>query len=196
MATINVIDSSFPIDVTEGGTGASSLTNHGVLIGSGTGEITPLSVGTNGQILVSSTGADPVMATITSASKSVVFSIGAGTLGIEVSGGDILWAEETGTTKTMSNMRGYIANNGAEIDFTLPASAVIGKIIAIAGKGAGKYKISQNAGQTIYNATDATTTGASGELTADEQYACVELVCIIEDTDWVVINSIGTFTAT
>jgi hypothetical protein len=38
--------------VAHGGTGASTLTDHGVLVGSGTGAVTPLSVGTNGQVLV------------------------------------------------------------------------------------------------------------------------------------------------
>jgi len=82
MATQNAIGSNIPIEITLGGTGAATLTDHGVLIGSGTGAITPLAVGTNGQVLVGSTGADPVFATIASSDGSITFATGAGTLGI------------------------------------------------------------------------------------------------------------------
>ena len=51
-----------PQPVVEGGTGASTLTSHGVLIGEGTSAITPTAVGTTGQVLTGVTGADPVWA--------------------------------------------------------------------------------------------------------------------------------------
>ena len=59
MATQNAIDTNKPIGVDDGGTGAATLTDHGVLVGSGTVAITALTVGTAGQLLVGSTGADP-----------------------------------------------------------------------------------------------------------------------------------------
>jgi len=42
-----------------------SLTNHGILLGSGTGAITPTAVMTNGQILVGQTASDPLPKTLT-----------------------------------------------------------------------------------------------------------------------------------
>ena len=69
------------IPVSDGGTGASTLTDHGVLVGSGTSAITALTVGTNGQVLVGSTGADPVFATITDG-EGIDTTAGAGTLTI------------------------------------------------------------------------------------------------------------------
>lgn len=48
-----------PQPVAEGGTGATTLTAHGVLLGEGASAITPTAVGTNGQVLLGSTGADP-----------------------------------------------------------------------------------------------------------------------------------------
>jgi len=51
--------------VSNGGTGRTTLTNHGVLVGAGTTAITQLSVGTNGQVLVGSTSADPSFVTPT-----------------------------------------------------------------------------------------------------------------------------------
>ena len=69
------------LTVANGGTGASTLTDHGVLVGSGTDAITPLTAGTNGQVLVGSTGADPVFATITDG-EGIDTTLGAGTLTI------------------------------------------------------------------------------------------------------------------
>ena len=59
MATQNAIGSNSPIEVSIGGTGLSSLTDHSPLIGSGTGAISDVTVGTTGLLFIGSTGADP-----------------------------------------------------------------------------------------------------------------------------------------
>jgi hypothetical protein len=71
------------VSVEDGGTGASTLTDHGVLVGSGTSAITPLAVGTNGQVLLGSDSADPVFASLTSSGSTIAFTPGAGTLNLE-----------------------------------------------------------------------------------------------------------------
>ena len=71
-----------PTPVEEGGTGAQTLTDHGLLVGSGTSAVTALTVGTNGQVPVGSTGADPVFATIASSDSLLTLTGGAGTLDI------------------------------------------------------------------------------------------------------------------
>lgn len=63
MATQNAIDTNKPIGVDDGGTGAATLTDGGVLVGSGTVAITPLAVGATGTLLVGTVGSDPVFAT-------------------------------------------------------------------------------------------------------------------------------------
>lgn len=63
MATNNAINAPLPLVVGQGGTGASSLTDHAVLVGSGTSAITPITVGATGELLVGATGADPAFAT-------------------------------------------------------------------------------------------------------------------------------------
>ena len=68
-----------PQFVAEGGTGLSTITDHGILLGSGTGAITPLGVATNGQIPIGSTGADPVLASLTG-DDGVTVTNGAGTI--------------------------------------------------------------------------------------------------------------------
>jgi len=53
------------LPVSSGGTGVKTLTDGGILLGSGTAAVTSLAQATNGQIPVGSTGADPVLAVIT-----------------------------------------------------------------------------------------------------------------------------------
>jgi len=48
------------VQVPYGGTGATSLTDHGVLVGSGEGAITALTPGTDGQVLLGVSGDDPI----------------------------------------------------------------------------------------------------------------------------------------
>ena len=60
--TIGIVD---PLIVSKGGTGLATLTNHGILLGSGTDPVTPLAAASNGQLPIGSTGADPVLATLT-----------------------------------------------------------------------------------------------------------------------------------
>lgn len=69
------------LSVANGGTGASTLTDHGILLGSGTGAITPLGSATNGQLPIGSTGADPVLATLTDG-EGIDSTVGAGTITI------------------------------------------------------------------------------------------------------------------
>lgn len=51
-----------PMPVVEGGTGAQTLTVHGVLVGESTSAINATTAGTTGQVLIGSTGADPSFA--------------------------------------------------------------------------------------------------------------------------------------
>lgn len=269
------------VPVTDGGTGTSSLTDHGVLVGSGTGAVTPLSVGTDGQVILGSTGADPVFATLASSGSTIAFTTGAGTLNLETgtavaisaptdsgtatpssgaltfTGGDnidtsgagstvtiavssavcdsaatdsgtatpaagvltiaggtdittsgagstvtvtysgtggISWSEVTGTTQAMAVDTGYIANNAGLVTLTLPDTAAVGDIVAIAGSGAGMWKLAQNAGETVHFISSDTTTGVGGSLAATVRYDSVELVCITANTDWVVRSVVGNLT--
>ena len=68
------------LPVASGGTGNVSLTNHGVLLGSGVSPISVTSPATDGQVLVGSTGSDPAFTTITSSDSSITITGGASTL--------------------------------------------------------------------------------------------------------------------
>ncbi len=74
-----------PQPVNEGGTGAQTFTAHSVLLGHGTSAVTALGAATNGQLVIGSGGADPVLATIT-AGTGVSISNGAGSITISATG--------------------------------------------------------------------------------------------------------------
>jgi hypothetical protein len=94
----------------------------------------------------------------------------------------------------MSVNNGYIANNAALVTLTLPDTAAVGDVVRVTGKGAGGWRIAQNAGETIYFGTSTTTTGAGGSLDSTQQRDTVELVCITADTEWNVLSSVGNIT--
>lgn len=68
------------LTVPSGGTGAGTLTDHGILLGSGTDAVTPLAAATNGQLPIGSTGADPVLGNITETGNALTVTNGAGTI--------------------------------------------------------------------------------------------------------------------
>ena len=72
---------TLPLGVASGGTGASLLTDHSLLVGSGTDPITALGAATNGQLPIGSTGNDPVLATLTSG-DGISITNGAGSITI------------------------------------------------------------------------------------------------------------------
>ena len=73
------------LTVANGGTGASTLTDGGVLLGSGTGAITATAVLTNGQLLIGDGTGDPTVATLT-AGTGVSITNGAGSIEISAAG--------------------------------------------------------------------------------------------------------------
>ena len=72
--------------VADGGTGVSTLTDGGILLGSGTSPITATAQPTNGQVLIGSTGNDPVLSTLTAGSNISVTN-GAGSITIASTAG-------------------------------------------------------------------------------------------------------------
>lgn len=75
--TIGIVD---PLIVGKGGTGVATLTDHSILLGSGTGSVTSLGVATDGQLPIGSTGIDPVLATLTGTANQVVVANAGGSI--------------------------------------------------------------------------------------------------------------------
>jgi hypothetical protein len=111
-------------------------------------------------------------------------------------GAALTWNVVGGTSQAMSVNNGYVANNGALVTITLPATAAQGTVVAVTGglSGAGGWKLAQNAGQIIHFGSVATTTGVTGYLSSNNQFDGVQLLCVQANTDFVVIASQGNIT--
>ena len=72
--------SNSELTVPYGGTGAVTLTDGGLLLGSGLGAVTPLGQATNGQLPIGSTGADPTIATLTGTANQISIANAAGSI--------------------------------------------------------------------------------------------------------------------
>jgi len=107
----------------------------------------------------------------------------------------ITWSEVTGTSQSASVNSGYISNNASQVVITLPDTAAVGSILRVTGKGAGGWKIAQNAGETItWDESNSTTTGVGGYLESSDDYDSVELICLTANTLWGILSSKGNIT--
>jgi len=163
-----------PLGVPTGGTGLTTITDHGVMVGSGVGAVTPLAVGTNGQLLVGSTGADPVFATVASADSSIEITGGAGTIDLSASGILTINAQ-TGTTYefVLGDVSKLVTcSNAAAIALTVPVNAdvaiPIGSQILVTQKGAGVVTFTPEGGVTL--------SSRGSFLDTNGQYATVALI--------------------
>lgn len=102
-------------------------------------------------------------------------------------GGVVTWTEVLSATQDMAPDNGYTANSASLITFTLPAVCAYGKYMRIGGVGAGGWKIAQNANQVIHYGNVDTTTGVTGYLASSNRYDCIELLCVVEDLEFLVI---------
>ena len=180
-----------PVSVSNGGTGASTLTDGGVLLGSGTGAVTALGQATNGQLVVGSTGADPVLAALT-AGSGISVTNGAGSITLDVTGGGFTWSEETGASAAMVSDTGVFANRGTLVTLTLPA-VTLGDTFRVINKGAGFVRIAQNASDQITFGTSATTAGITGYLEATAVGDAIEIIALAAN-ELYVASSVGNWT--
>lgn len=183
--------------VANGGTGRATLTNHGLLVGAGTAAITQLADATNGQLPIGSTGADPVLATIT-AGTGISVANGAGTITISASGSGFTWTDVTGGSATLAAENGYIADSGSLTTFTMPTNNSFGDTIKIVGKGSGGWKIVYSLLQNIIMGSSASTL-TTGNIASTNANDCVELVCTtasITAPIFTVVSSIGNISIT
>lgn len=88
------------------------------------------------------------------------------------------WTDVTGATQLMAVSNGYIADNASLVTFTLPSTAALGDVIHVLGKGAGGWKITQNASQQINVGKAASTAGTGGSIASTNLFDTVELRCI------------------
>ena len=142
-ASIAINDLNGTLSVANGGTGVSSLTDHGVLVGSGTDPITALAVGNAGQLLIGQTGADPSFTTVSgvitidntgvtaftstanslisgafaSTSASIAANIATNTSNISTNAGNITTlTAQTSSYLQAADLSGYVNKTGTPVD--------------------------------------------------------------------------------
>lgn len=105
-SALGVLTLATDLAVSEGGTGASTLTDGGILFGNGTAAIGATSVLTNGQLLIGDGTEEPTAATLTG-NPAIVVTNGAGSI--------TLSADSSSVT-----LRGPTIGLTSEVDGTLP----------------------------------------------------------------------------
>lgn len=148
------------VGVTDGGTGASTLTDGGILLGSGTSAITATAQPTDGQLLIGSSSSDPGLATLT---EGTGIDVANGSSSITVSSTGTSINAQTGTSYTfVLNDAGKIVTfeNSSAITATVPPNSSVaysvGTMIGLIQKGAGALTIAAGSGVTI-NSNDSNT---------------------------------------
>ena len=177
------------LPVSRGGTDVASFNIHGIVISgaTSTAALSSLTL-TNGQVVIGSTGATPLAATLT-AGIGIGIANAANSITISSNGANP-WVDETSASITMTTNTGYTSDNGATlVTFALPIASAIGDWVEVNGKGSGGWSISQATGQQIHFGNQTTTSGASGSLSSINQYDCVRLRCLTANTIWTVVST-------
>jgi len=154
---------------------------------------------TNGQLLIGSTGAQPVAANLTSTGGSVTITNTAGGINLEAAGGgsSFTWSVVTASTASIAANTGIITDNATSVAVTLPATAAVGdmfRVVAKGGSGA-SFVLGVSTGQSIRFGNTFTTT-SSGTLSATQLGDAVEVVCSVANTAFIVTSVVGNLTVT
>lgn len=176
-----------------------------VMIIDSLGQMGTLGAMTDGQLVIGSTGTTPVLGSLT-AGTNITITPGAGTITIDAAGG--------GSSFPITLVSGAVAmdsNNGYRVafnttaNFTLPATAAAGEIIAIYLENDGNYatnnpllNLAQGAGQQIFYGGTPSTAGVGHGFSSTTSFGgAVILRCIVADTVWFVnsnsIQSAGVY---
>lgn len=105
------------------------------------------------------------------------------------------WLPASSTPITIAANAKYVCNNGATLStFTLPLLSTFGEQFEIAGMSSGGWTITQNAGQSIALGASTSTVGAGGSLSSTNKNDYVKAVCVVANTTWNIISSVGNIT--
>lgn len=174
MATNNATNTSNPITVAQGGTGLATLTAHSVQVGNGTGTVTQLSVGSNGQLLCGSTGADPAFTTLTSTGSTVTYTTGAHTLNVDVTNAvKVVATDNTGAgSGALANVTVSTGNENTAFGFNaLNACTTALRNTAVGSKALASITTASTNNNTAvgYNALNALSSGAGNNTAIGQQ---------------------------
>ena len=167
--------------------GANTVTglataNSAVLVTSSSGVPAWSGTMTDGQVIIGATSGTPAAAALTAGTNITITNAGNSITINSTASGGMTWANISGTTQAAAVNTGYVIGNASQTTVTLPATAALGSVVAVAGKGAGGWILAANSGQTIQNG--ATSTSTAGSLTSAHQWDTVQVVCVTANTTW------------
>ena len=148
-----------------------------ILVGTGAGTFTALSVGTNNYVLTADSGQ----------TSGVKWAAGGA--------GGVKWNDITDESvpTLMLSENGYFSddpdNSGS---FVLPVSSAVGEIVEITNlQAAQNFTINQAAGQSIQFGLVTTTVGVGGSISSNNIGDSLRMVCTVASTPWQVVSSMG-----
>ena len=122
--------------------------------------------------------------------EAVDFSSGGGGGG----GGGGTWVATSVSLTIDAGTYYYTTSPGGALVLTLPTSCPAGTIIRVAGFTATSWQIAQNSGQRIFFGAQATTSGTGGSISSTNARDAVEMVCVVANTSFLVLSSVGNIT--
>ncbi len=149
----------------------------------------------NGQLLIGSTVAPNIRVATLTAGPGIAVTNGAGSIMVAATGVGFSWSTVTSATNVNPILEdnAYITGGALLTTFLLPAAANVGEIFIISGYSS-LFQIQQNAGQKIYLGSQTTSVGVAGSLSSTMIKDHVEIVCVIANLEFKVIDSIGNLT--
>lgn len=142
-----------------------------------------------GQIPIGTSGNVYTPAAINSGTGIIVAN-GSGSITVSATGGGLGFATISGTTQTAVVLTRYLALNAGQTTLTLPSTYAVGDIVALIGSTAntGGWIIQASAGDTVR--VNNSTTSAGGTVTCTAVAGqCIELVCDVANTSWVMTST-------
>lgn len=126
---------------------------------------------------------------------NVVGTPGSNTLTINnTAAAGFTWTSTGASAVGMAVNNGYITTLAGLTTLTLPSVAAVGDVVELTGSTGNSWKVAQNAGQTIRYGNIVTTAGVGGSLASSDTGEGVRLVCIVANTSFQVLYSVGNLT--
>ncbi len=170
---------------------ATNLTNHSVVLGTGIAAISNTNAGSDGQVLIGASGANPAFSNITSLGGTISFTLGANSLNMDVVHEGLIWEDKGANFSAVAN-HGYFITGSCIA--TLPASPAQGDQVEFFVDGAFTVTITANTGQVIQLATNTSSVAGTQANTASGD-ACT-LVYRTVDLKWCAKSFVGAWNKT
>lgn len=119
----------------------NGTTNHAVQIGNATGSLTSIAVGTDGQVVIGATGADPAFATLTSIGGTIIYTPGPNSLNLETAAFiATTYTEDVGSaTPALGNLNIFGTHGintlgaGSTVTVAVNNTLTLGDLVPVAG---------------------------------------------------------------